>query len=293
MKLFKYLVEFIFTIIFFSIFKILGVKESSNLACVIFKKIGPLIRPNSKTKNHIKIVFPGIEDNDLKKIINNMWCNYGRTFAEYMHLEFFRNNKNNNVKIINSEKLLNLQKSKKPILFFSGHFANFELLAMYLDKNDLNISALYRPLNNIFLNTIMENLRKKYICKNQIPKTIPGQKKYKYAAKELIKKIKNKDNIAFMIDQKVTQGIKADLFGRKALTMDLPAQMALKYGYILQPLKIKRIKEINFLIEIDDPINTSGIDDVETITKKINLKLEEMIKENPNQWIWTHKRWKI
>jgi len=293
MKLFKYFFEFIIIIIFFTIFKFLGVKKSSNLACKIFKKIGPLIRPNSETSNHMKIAFPKIKNDQIQEITNSMWCNYGRTFAEYMHLEYFRNNNNNNIKTVNIEKLLSLQGLKKPILFFSGHFANFELLAMYLDKNNFNISALYRPLNNIFLNPIMENLRKKYICNNQIPKTIPGQKKYKYAAKELIKKIKNKENIAFMIDQKVTQGIKVDLFGRKALTMDLPAQMALKYGYILQPLKIKRIKETNFLIEIDDPIHISDIDNVETITKKINHKLEEMIKENPNQWIWTHKRWKI
>jgi Kdo2-lipid IVA lauroyltransferase/acyltransferase len=293
MKLFKYFIEFIVIIIFFSICKLLGVKKSSNLACTIFKKIGPLIRSNSKTLNHIKIAFPTIKNNEIEKITNNMWCNYGRTFAEYMHLEYFRKNKNDNVKIMNSEKLLNLKNSKKPILFFSGHFANFELLAMYLDKNNLNISALYRPLNNIFLNPIMENLRKKYICNNQIPKTIPGQEKYKYAAKELIKKIKKKENIALMIDQKVTQGIKIDLFNRKALTMNLPAQMALKYNYILQPLKIKRIKEINFLIDVDEPIQTSSTDDIESVTKKINIKLEDMIKENPNQWIWTHKRWKI
>jgi KDO2-lipid IV(A) lauroyltransferase len=293
MKLFKYFIEFIVIIIFFSIFKFLGVKKSSNLSCMIFKKIGPLIRSNSKTLNHIKIAFPNIKNHEIKKIINNMWCNYGRTFAEYMHLKYFRKNKNGNVKIINSKELLKLKNSKRPILFFSGHFANFELLAMYLDKNNFNISALYRPLNNFFLNPIMEMLRKKYICKNQIPKSIPGKKKYRYGAKKLIKKIKNKENLAFMIDQKVTQGIKVDLFGQKALTMDLPAQMALKYKYILQPLKIKRIGDINFEIDVDNPIEISDKDNVPSVTKKINTKLEEMIKENPYQWIWTHKRWNI
>ena len=293
MKFVKYFFEFIIIILFFIFCKLLGVKKSSDFACKVFKKIGPLIRSNKKTLQHIKIAFPNIENEKSKEIIESMWCNYGRTFAEYMHLEHFRKNNNQNIIITNLEKLEELKNLNKPILFFSGHFANFELLAMYLDKNNFNISALYRPLNNIFLNPIMENLRKKYICRNQIPKTIPGQQKYKFGAKKLIKKIKNKENIAFMIDQKVTQGIQVDLFDRKALTMDLPAQMALKYGYVLQPLRIQRHDSINFRISIDDPIEISTNDDVQSITSKINIKLEEMIKENPKQWIWTHKRWKI
>ena len=293
MKFVKYFFEFVIIILFFIFCKLLGVKKSSDFACKVFKKIGPLIRSNKKTLQHIKIAFPNVENEKSKEIIESMWCNYGRTFAEYMHLEYFRKNNNQNIIITNLEKLEELKNLNKPILFFSGHFANFELLAMYLDKNNFNISALYRPLNNIFLNPIMENLRKKYICRNQIPKTIPGQQKYKFGAKKLIKKIKNKENIAFMIDQKVTQGIQVDLFDRKALTMDLPAQMALKYGYVLQPLRIQRYDSINFRISIDDPIEISTNDDVQSITLKINIKLEEMIKENSKQWIWTHKRWKI
>ena len=72
MKLFKYFIEFILIIIFFLICKILGVKKSSNFACTIFKKIGPIIRSNSKTINHIKIAFPKIKENDL--FLTNFWC---------------------------------------------------------------------------------------------------------------------------------------------------------------------------------------------------------------------------
>ena len=50
-------------------------------------------------------------------------------------------------------------------------------MAMYLEKSGINLSAIYRPLNNIFLNKIMEKIRKKYICKNQIKKGIGGLKK--------------------------------------------------------------------------------------------------------------------
>ena len=160
MKLFKYFFEFIIVIFFFLIFKIIGLKYSSNLSCFIFKKIGPFIRSSKKIKKNIKIVFPEISENQERKIVNHMWCNYGRVFAEYMHLQKLRQNKLNYVKT-NLEKFDKLKEEKKPILFFSGHFANFELLAMEIEKNGFELYAIYRPLNNVFLNK--SNIRQTYI----------------------------------------------------------------------------------------------------------------------------------
>jgi KDO2-lipid IV(A) lauroyltransferase len=291
MKLIKYFLEFIVVIFFFIIFKILGIKLSSNLSCYFFTIFGPLIRSSNKISENLKIVFPLIDKNKESIIIKNMWCNYGRTFSEYMHLKNLYNNKNNYIKINHLEKFEKLKKLNKPILFFSGHFANFELLAMYIVKQGFELSALYRPLNNFFLNPIMEYLRKKYICKDQIPKSIPG--KGKRGTRELIKRIKQRKNIALMIDQKVNEGITVKLFNKDAHTINIPAQLALKYDYILQPISIKRTGDINFEITIEDHIQILNDDDEKTITQRLNKKLEQMILNNPNQWIWTHKRWKI
>ena len=293
MKLIKYFLEFLIVIFFFTISKILGLKKSSYLFSKIFKKIGPHIRSSKKIEKNILIAFPKLNQEEIQSIMDQMWSNYGGVFAEYMHLNFLRKNKYNNVEIKGLAQLNELKNLKKPILFFSAHLANFELLAMYLEKKGFNISALYRPLNNPFLNPIMEYLRKKHICQNQIPKTIPGISKYKYAARELISKIKKGENIALMVDQKVTQGIKVNFFGKEALTMNLPAQMAIKYNYILQPLSIKRNMENNFYIKIENPINVDNEDDEYSITCKINNKIEEIITKNPGEWIWTHDRWRI
>ena len=290
MKLFKYFFEFIIVIFFFLIFKIIGLKYSSNLSCLIFKKVGPLIRSSNKIKKNIKIVFPEISESQERKIVDHMWCNYGRVFSEYMHLQKFRENKLNYIKS-NLEKFDKLKEEKKPILFFSGHFANFELLAMEIEKNGFELYALYRPLNNIFLNPIMEKLRVNYICKNQIPKSIPG--KGRDGTRQLVRKINEKRNIALMIDQKVTEGIKVDLFNKKAHTLNIPAQLALKHDYLLVPLEIKRVDNINFSINIKDPIIIDENDDQYSITRKINMELEKMILNNPYQWIWTHDRWRL
>ena len=290
MKLFKYFFEFIVVIFFFIIFKIIGIKNSSNFGCLIFKRIGPLIRNSKKIKKNIEIVFPKISKSEEKKIIDQMWCNYGRVFAEYMHLKKFRENKLNYIKV-NLEKFNRLKEKKRPILFFSGHFANFELLAMEIEKNGFELYALYRPLNNIFLNPIMEKLRTNYICKNQIPKSIPG--KGKDGTRQLVRKIGQRRNIALMVDQKVTEGIQVDLFNRKAFTLNIPAQLALKHDYLLVPIEIKRENKIYFSINIKDPLVIDENDDHYSVTRKINMELEKMILNNPYQWIWTHDRWRL
>ena len=290
MKLFKYLFEFIIVIFFFAIFKIIGLKNSSNLGCLIFKSVGPILRKSKKIKKNIKIVFPDISVDKENKIINEMWCNYGRVFSEYMHLQKFKKNKSNYIKI-NFGKFDELKKRKNPILFFSGHFANFELLSMEIEKYGFEVCALYRPLNNVFLNPIMEKLRIKHICKNQIPKSIPG--KGRDGTRQLIKKINEKRNIALMVDQKVTEGIQVNLFKKKAHTLNIPAQLALKHGYLLVPLEIKREDKINFSINIKDPLKIVKDDNQHSITRKINIELEKMILNNPYQWIWTHDRWRL
>src|SRR5210317_2088899 len=119
MKFIKYFFEFLIVINFFIFFKLLGVKKSSNISCFLFKNIGPLIRNKNKVKKNILIAFPEASEDKIISIQKNMWCNYGRTFAEYMHLKFFHNNKNENIKIININQLDRLKKVERPILFFS------------------------------------------------------------------------------------------------------------------------------------------------------------------------------
>ena len=173
MKYIKYFFQFLIIILSFCIFKILGPNTSSNLSGKIFQKIGPFFRSKKIVHSNIKKAFPNIETANLNKITNLMWNNYGRVFAEYVFIKDFRfGNLSSNIEIKGQNVLDQIKRSNQKVIFVSGHLGNFELMAMCLDKNNINLSAIYRPLNNIFLNRIMESIRKKYICKNQIKKGI-------------------------------------------------------------------------------------------------------------------------
>ena len=215
-----------------------------------------------------------------------MWNNYGRLFAEYMFIKEFRYGKlKEQIQIEGQEILDEIKKSNKQVVFVSGHFSNFELMALYLEKTGIKLSAIYRPLNNFFLNGIMEGIREKFICKYQIKKGIGGIKK-------LISLKKKNFSTALMIDQRVSEGILCNLFNQKALTTTIPAQLVKKFSIPIVPVYIERINNLNFKILIYDPINFSKEDTIEDITVKLNGILENMILKKPEQWIWSHNRWK-
>ncbi len=290
LKTFKYFLEAVFVLTLFILFKLLGHKISSQVGCFLFKQIGFLFRSNSKILSNIKNVYPNLENKDKEKIVEDMWCNYGRTFSEYMFLNQLNQN-SSYIKIINPEKFLELKNENKPILFFSGHFANFELMAMQIYKAGFDIHALYRPLNNYFLDPLMLYLRKKYICPNQIPKAIPGRGKE--GTKTLLSKIKEGKHLAIMVDQKVSQGLVVDFFNKPSLTISIPATLSLKHNYLLVPVRLKRFDKYFFEFIIDEPLKVSSNDNEKSILLKMNKKIEEILLDNPNQWIWTHSRWKL
>ncbi len=286
MKNLKYLFQFCLAILSFTLFKFLGANLSSNLCGKIFEKIGPYFRSKKIINSNIKKAFPNINSSDLKKITQSMWNNYGRVFAEYMFIKSFRfGNLATKIEVQGQDILDEIVNKKKQVVFVSGHLANFELMAMYLEKTGVKLCTIYRPLNNIFLNKIMENVRIKYICKNQIKKGIGGLKK-------LIMLKKNKYSTALMIDQRVSEGILSNFFNEKALTTTIPAQLVKKFDIPVVPVYIERIEHINFKIKIGQTINFSKHDSTEYITDKLNQILEKMIIHKPDHWIWSHNRWK-
>ena len=286
MRHIKYFLQFIFAIISFIIFKILGARLASKISGKIFEIIGPFFRSEEIINSNIKRAFPNIEKSEMKKIKNFMWNNYGRIFAEYMFIKNFRSGKlSSEIYIEGKDILSEIINSKKQVIFISGHLSNFELMAMSLEKTGINLSAIYRPLNNVFLNKIMERIRKKYICKYQIKKGIGG-------LKNLIKLKKKNFSTALMIDQRVSEGILSNFFGEKAFTTTIPAQLIKKFNIPVVPVYIERTKDIKFKIIIDKPIYFSKDDTIQEITDELNKILEAMIIKKPEQWIWSHNRWK-
>ena len=285
MKKIVYFLEFILIKILFIIFQLIGYRLSSNLGFFIGRVIGPIFRSKKLIIQNLKkanIKLP----NNPSKIASNVLGNYGRIFAEYVYLKKFRNNElKKYLSIDGLENLENLKKHNKKAVFISGHFNNFELMAMEIEKAGIDLAAIYRPLNNIYLNKTMERIRREYICKNQIKKGRAG-------SREIIKNLIEGKSIALMIDQRVREGEKVKFFNDLATTTTIPAQLVKKYNCELIPIYIERKKSNYFKIYISKPIKVSKTKSISEITEFLNDVLEKMILKNVDQWIWTHDRWK-
>ena len=283
-KKINYFLQAFFIYLFFLIGRCLGLKISRKIFSFLFSSFGPFFKSRITISNNLKIFSKNISNLEEKKIIKKMWENYGMTFIEYIFLDYFKKNKSH-VLIEGEKNLYSINEKNKPVIFISGHFANFELMSMEITKKNINLATIYRPLNNFYLNPFMEYLRKKYVCKNQIKKGING-------VRDAIGFIKKNHSIALMIDQRVSEGEKINFFNKPALTTTLPAQLAMKYDLKIIPVFIQRIKNGGFKIEFHKEINGKNFNNKLELTKELNKVLEKMISKKPDQWIWTHNRWK-
>ena len=282
-KIINYFIQSVVIYLFFLTGRVLGLKFSRKIFSFLFSFFGPFFKSKKIIDSNLE-KFSNHALTAKEKIINSMWRNYGMTFIEYIFLSNFRKD-NSHIHIKGEKKLIDIIAKKKQVIFISGHFANFELMSMEITKRNISLATIYRPLNNIFLNPFMEYLRKKYICKNQIKKGING-------VREVVEYINAKSSIALMIDQRVSEGELINFFGNPALTTTLPAQLSMKYNIEIMPVSIKRKEDHNFIIQFHDTLNPKKFKNKIELTHELNKVLEQMIIENPGQWIWSHNRWK-
>ncbi len=285
MKKINHIIQYIVIKFFFIIFRIIGFQASSRLGFVIGRYLGPLFRSKNLIIDNLKKAK--IDKNkNLTKIANNVLGNYGRIFSEYVHLKNFKNDKLKKYFSIEGLNYLeNIKKNGEKVVFVSGHFNNFELMAMQIEKAGVNCAAIYRPLNNPYLNSIMEKIRTRDICKNQIKKGRAG-------TREIVHFLSKGTSIALMIDQRVREAEKVNFFGYPATTTTIPAQLIKKYGCSVVPIYIERKKSNYFKMYVSKPLKISRSKSISEITAHLNAVLEKMILKNVDQWIWTHDRWK-
>ena len=282
-KILIYFIQSVFIYIFFLTSRIIGLKLSRNLFSFIFIKFGRFFKSQKIINQNLEKIAKNLTKDNKEKVIDKMWSNYGKTFIEYIYLNYFRKN-SNHIEIVNKEIIEDLVKNNKKAIFISGHFANYELMSMELTKLNLKLATIYRPLNNIFLNPFMVYLRKKFVCKNQI---ING-------VKQSLKYMEKNYSIALMVDQRLSEGVRVPFFNELASTTSLPAQLAIKFKCDIIPIYISRKDGDRFKMEIMKPIKISlnKKNEKDEITKQINELLEKLIVRDPSQWILTHNRWK-
>ena len=276
--------EFILVRIFFLFLSALPFNISSKLVATIFKFFGQLSKNHKIAIKNCRHVFPNLSDKEIKKIVYKSWENLGQTILELGMLK-----KIFNYKMIETKGIKNINsiiEKKIPAIYFSIHHSNWEICVPYLDRMDVKVGAIYRHINNHFLNEFVLGKRIDSLKTKKSFYTPKG----KQSAKDILNAVKKQNSVFLLIDQKDSAGEEVILFNKSIKTQTGFLKIARKYRMPLVPMENKRLKNGKFLINFHKPIfhsvNESDID----MMKKIHNIIEQWILKNPNQWFWQHNR---
>ena len=285
MKNIIYFFEYIIVFFIFFLFKILPINISSKFACFLFSTFGKLSGANKTAINNCRYVFPELKEEEIKRIVKKSWHNLGKTISELPKLNHLFDKK----KIIYNkiENIENLIKNNKQGIFICIHQSNWEVVVPSLDRVGINLGAIYRHINNHFLDKLLLKIRTNSLVSSKSFYTPKGKK----SAKDITGAIRNSLSILVVVDQKDSSGEEVLFFNRKVKTQTGFLKLARKYKLPIIPIQNKRIDNGNIELTFFEPFyhNNVTISDNEMM-EKIHYKIEKWIKSEPTQWFWQHKR---
>ncbi|MEQ9144082.1 MAG: lysophospholipid acyltransferase family protein [Parvibaculaceae bacterium] len=286
-KALRYRLEAAAAMLPLGLFKVMGLDRASAAGGWLFRTVGPKVGVTRRARTNIERAMPELGPAEIDAIIADMWENIGRTVAEYAHLEKFRTPAyRDRITVKNLDTLL--AQKERGAMIVSGHFANWELMPLVADLNGLKGAEIYRHINNPHINRWIVGLRSRAIFPVQVAKGPKG-------AREIIRIVRNHGFIGMLADQKMNDGVEAQLFGRKAMSPATPGSLAVRYGIPIVPASFRRTEGAHFEQVFHDPIeadrDADPHEEIARLTQRVNDFLEAEIRANPAQWLWLHNRW--
>lgn len=253
----------------------------------LFRQVGDLTGAGKIARRNIELAFPAMPAAEREALMAAQWDNLGRTFFEFPLTDRLTPARGR-VEVVNRERLSAIAASGRPAVLISGHFANWEVMAAVIADAGVPCRVTYRAANNPYVDRRIRETRARYGVKLFAPKGGAG-------SRELLDTLKAGQSVAFLNDQKFNSGIAAPFFGRIVHTAGAPTRVAVRFGAVLQPMRVQRLPNARFRVVIDEPIplqNTGDREaDVEAGVRAINAYVEACVRDRPAEWFWVHKRW--
>ena len=259
----------------------------SDFGAWLLRRLGPLTSAHRVAGTNLRIAFPHADDAEVARLLDAQWGEFGRWLTEFLVLDRIAAQPER-VEVEGLERLTAIAEGAGPVILISGHFSNFEIMAMAFVRAGVKCQVTYRALNNPYLDQRVVETRRGYGVSMFAPKGLQG-------ARELFRAIGRGESASFLNDQKFNGGIAAPLFGVTAMTAPGPSTYALHFAIPIQPLSVQRTRKARFKVIAHEPFRLADTGDREADiaagVKRINAFMEERIRERPTEWFWVHRRW--
>lgn len=285
---FRYWIEYLAFRLLGLIFGTMPVEIASNLAGSLMTRVGPLSKKrHPRLLRNLKAAFPEMSQQQRDKLANEVWRNLGRVVGEFFHIDSIVRDR---VEVANPELLIEIAESGQGAVLCGAHQANWEGASAVVNKFGISPMVVYRPMSNPFVDANMLRRRGKYYAGGMM-------KKHDLETPvALIRHARAGGVVGVLVDQQAWMGLPTPFFGRPAQTTPFPALLArqcnipllLIHGYRERGVRFKM-----FITRIDVPRTEDRDADIYAATAAMQAELEKSIRLHPDQWMWTHDRWRV
>ncbi len=267
--------------------RLMGVERASAFGGWLLKTLGPRTGTHRTVRRNLRIAFPEMDPAERERLAVDQWEQTGRTFAELTMMDQLTP-ASGRIEIVGADRLEAIRQGGKPVVFVSGHLANFELMPAVILAAGIPCQITYRAANNPYADAMIRKNRARYGVKLFAPKGGDG-------ARELLAGMQRGESVALMNDQKFSEGPEVTFFGQPVNAAPGPSRLALRFGTVLQPMSVVRLPGVRFRLTVHEPIaiapGRNKSDDIAGAVQAVTTFVEHRVRENPVDWFWVHKRW--
>jgi KDO2-lipid IV(A) lauroyltransferase len=268
----------------------------TRLALRLGTALGLLFAPVSLRRREIalanlRIAFPEWSEEHRRRVMREAFANLGRVLAESAQLEKLAEQEVlARTTVLGEENLRQaLRTSQAGVIVITAHVGNWELLGRAMALRGYPLTVVYRARENPHI----ERLLKEWRTKLGFDVIARGA-----AARGVLRALRAGRIVALQMDQNVNrrEGVFVPFFGRLACTRTGPARIAMRTGAPVIPAFIERVdRGPNHLIHVHPPLELVGADEPDAVARNlglINAAIESAVRAAPEQWTWSHRRWK-
>ena len=277
---------------FLMIYKLAGLRIGSWLGSLLGSWLGKISRERHIAEDNLRQAMPHLSDSERQDILNKCWRQLGRVVGEFPHMKKIAREAETRVKIEGAEHVEAALPNGGPAIFLSGHFSNWEMMMLGIQRLVGETGSLYRRANNPYMEAWVIKQRGSFM-----PQQI---KKGRSGARTMIELLQNKTSLAVLIDQKLGRGDPIEFFGRPTKAPSASVKLARRFEIPIIPTVISRREDgpdsVHFVQKFFPAIHVARTDnmqaDIDAAMRQMYDLLEQWITERPEEWFWQHDRWK-
>ncbi|MBV8777148.1 MAG: lauroyl acyltransferase [Alphaproteobacteria bacterium] len=284
----RYHVEAWLTRLGFGAIRALPLDWASAVGGRLARWIGPRLGVNKRARLNLRAALPELSEAEIDTVVRGMWDNLGRVVFEYPHLPGLTAfGPGGRVEVVGVEHIDRAVAAGRQIILVAGHLGNWEIAPIAAEQYGLSVVHAYRAANNPLVDRMIVGLR-------------PGKitefvSKGTQASRRLVAALREGKHLGMLADQKMNDGMPVPFFGRDAMTADALARLALRYDCDIIPVRSERLRGAHFRLTVTPVLELPDIKDrqaaIAAVMAAVNARLEEWIRDRPEQWLWVHRRW--